>query len=123
MANEIDVKRLEKITAEMIKAISSPQFVEAMRKLKATPMDKRLAEAKRTLTPSALNAAGAKLPPKMRISSRYFEKGSPPMIVLADDLATKFSDVVDLEIPTLNGAWACACGGAATACAGAGGGS
>ena len=119
MPNEIDPVRLQKITADMIAAISSPAYVKAMKKMKATPLDKRLAVASKTLTPAALRASGVPLPEGMRISSRYFEPGSPTVIKVDD-----FGAVIGGRgIGEVAGAWGCACGGAATVCGGAGGGS
>jgi len=121
MPDDIDVKQLKKITDELIAAISSPPFVAAMKKIKQTPMDKRLAYASRHLTPAVLARAGVKLPKGMRVTSRYFEPGSPDIIEVTDHGASL------LRVSTMPGvgaagAWACACGGAATVCGGAGGG-
>src|SRR4051794_41098048 len=77
MADEFDVKKLQKITDGMIAAISSPAFVDAMKKLKATPAEKRLEKGAALLSPEALRKKGVKLPAGMRISSRYFEEGLP----------------------------------------------
>lgn len=123
MADELDAKRLEKITEDMIAAITSPPFVQAMRTLKTTPMDKRLEVAKRLLTPSALRTAGVRLPEDMRITSRYFEPGKPLEVIEVSDREAFFAGGPGYA-PDLfaYGAWGCACGGAATVCGGAGGG-
>lgn len=120
--DELDVKRLKQITDELIVAISSPPFVAAMKKLKETPIDKRLALAGHTLTPDKLAAAGVKFPKGMRITSRYFEPGIPDIIEVTDKGAKVTRDN---SIPGLGGkvgAWACACGGTLGTCGGAGGG-
>jgi len=118
MANDVDPVKLQKITADMIAAITSPAYVQAMKTMKSTPLDKRLSVASQILTPAALKASGVPLPEGMRISSRYFEPGNPAVIT-ADDHG---SIIGSRNINETAGAWGCACGGAATACAGAGGG-
>jgi hypothetical protein len=118
MPNEIDPVRLQKITGEMIAAISHPAYVAAMNTMKNTPMDKRLSVASKILTPAALKAKGVPLPDGMRISSRYFEPGNPTVINIDEHGAT----IAGPNIGPI-AAWGCACGGAATACGGAGGGS
>ena len=119
MPNEIDPKRLKKITDEMIAAISSPEYVKAMKIMKKTPVEKRLAVATKLLSPDALRKKGVPLPKDMRISSRYFEPGNPT-VILVDDHGARIAGTGD---PGPVGAWGCACGGAATVCGGAGGGS
>jgi hypothetical protein len=117
MPNEVDPTKLKKITDEMIEAISHPAYVAAMNTMKKTPMDQRLSVASKILTPDALKAKGVPLPDGMRISSRYFEPGNP-VVINIDELGARIAgpDVGPM------GAWACACGGAATVCGGAGGG-
>lgn len=122
MPNDIDTQALTKITNELIVAISSPPFVAAMKKLKATPMEKRLAVASKTLTPAVLSAKGVKLPRGMRITSRYFEPGSPDIIEVTDHGAA-LRNVNSIPGLGAAGAWGCACGGGLTFCGGAGGGS
>jgi hypothetical protein len=118
MPNEIDPGKLKQLTDEMITAISHPAFVAAMNKMKKTPMDQRLSVASKILTPAALKAKGVPLPEGMRISSRYFEPGIPTVIKI-DELGAR----VARHDPGPVAAWGCACGGAATVCGGAGGGS
>lgn len=82
MADELlSAEHLREVTSKMIDAITSPAYVDAMRAVKSAPEDKRLDEALRRLTPDALRAQGVPLPPGMRISSRYFEPGLPPLEV------------------------------------------
>jgi hypothetical protein len=118
MPNEVDAVKLKQITNEMIDAISHPAYVAAMNTMKITPMDERLSVASKILTPAALKAKGVPLPEGMRISSRYFEPGNP-IVIKIDELGARIarSDVGPVA------AWGCACGGAATVCGGAGGGS
>lgn len=118
MPNEIDPVKLKQLTDEMIAAISHPAYVAAMNKMKKTPMDQRLSVASKILTPAALKAKGVLLPEGMRISSRYFEPGDPTVITIDD-----FGARIARHDPGATAAWACACGGAATVCGGAGGGS
>ena len=65
--------------------------------------------------------AGAPLPKDMRITSRYFELGSPDIIEVLDSKADLRKKDIIVPIGPM-GAWGCACGGAATVCGGAGGG-
>ena len=123
MPDELDVSRLEKISADMITAITSPPFVAAMHALKSTPMEKRLEVATRLLTPSALSKAGVELPKGMRITSQSSEPGSSEVIEVDEKGASLNNVLNDVHLPGgVFGGWACACGGAATVCGGAGGG-
>lgn len=119
MPDEFDVKKLEKITGEMITAITSPPFVDAMRKLKATPTEMRLAEGARLLSPVTLAKNGVKFPAGMRISSRYFEEGHP-IIDVTDHGA--FVGGLSMNPPKTATVCGCASGGGLTFCGGAGGG-
>ncbi|MBK5912434.1 hypothetical protein CCR85_13155 [Rhodothalassium salexigens] len=150
--DDLDPERLKAITSQMVEAITSPAYVEAMRKVKAASNDKRLDEAMRRLTPKALREQGVRLPEDMRISSRYFEEGFKPIEVgepagkrnlLAElhaaepemfdligrlrdrkpDLYQELTERLSVEdaISPL-ALCGCACGGAATACGGAGAG-
>jgi hypothetical protein len=76
---ELSPIRLREITNRMVDAVTSPQFIEAMRAVRAAPEDRRLVEASRRLAPDALRAAGVPLPNGVRISSRYFEQGREPV--------------------------------------------
>lgn len=82
--HEIDGVRLRAITDSMLDAITSPAFVAALRAVRATPPERRLAEGSKRLTPQALREAGVPLPPDMRVSSRYFEEGFPGGIEFGD---------------------------------------
>jgi hypothetical protein len=123
MPNDIDAGHLTKITNDLIQAISSAPFVAAMKTLKATPPEQRLQIASSTLSPAALQAAGVQFPEGMRITSRYFEPGSPDIIEVTDDGAVLRNVNLLPQQAGVAGAWGCACGGAATVCGGAGGGS
>ena len=116
--------QLKSETDQLIEAISSHEFVDAMRCMSAEPMESRLELASRILTPSALRYAGVPLPSHMRITSRYFEPSSSNIIEADEDGTVRDMDGSFLsQPPGAMGAWGCACGGAATVCGGAGGGS
>lgn len=123
MPDQIDAKRLKAITNELVGAISSPPFVAAIKKLKATPVKNRVAVASKILTPTVLAGAGVRLPEGMRVTSRYFEPGSPDIIQVTDHGAA----VVHVNsVPGTGRIGAgslglCACSGHLSVCAGAGG--
>ena len=121
MPDEVNAKMLTQITNELIAAISSEPFVAAMKKLKETPLEQRLDLARNTLTPTILKQAGVKLPSGMRVTSRYFEPGSPDVIEVTD-YGASLLNLNTMSSPGVMGAWACACGGGAGICGGAGGG-
>lgn len=130
---EFDTDRLRKATDQMIEAITSPPFVEAMRQLRETPVERRLAEGARLLDPDALRAAGVPLPDDMRITSRYFEPGIPNVIEVPPSRFPKVPrgprprGPVPISGGVLgigggpNSIGGCACGGGLTFCGGAGG--
>jgi len=125
MADTLDAERLRKLTDDIIKAITSPPFVEAMRKMKATPVDQRLKVAPQLLSPEVLRSQGAPLPVDMRITSRYFETGKPTIEVTdpakpgQPPIVKEAAALTSLEAGPVT-AGACACGGAGTVCGGAG---
>lgn len=148
MEDRLDSDHLRDITSQMVEAITSPAYVEAMRAVKSAPDDKRLEEALRRLTPEALRAQGVPLPTGMRISSRYFEEGINPIEVgdpaggpnllkelndrepgIFDRLRRRDPDFFDQFVGVLQpdkfgplALCGCAGGGAATVCGCAGGG-
>lgn len=127
----LDVDRLRKITDDMITAITSPAFVDAMRTMKSTPDNQRLKVAAETLNPETLRSKGVPLPPGMRITSRYFESGKPTIEVADPNEgggAPMIKEVADLRNLSparvahgQTSAGICAGGGAATVCGCAGG--
>jgi hypothetical protein len=124
--SEFDRNRLRERTDQMIDAITSPPFVEAMRQLREVPVERRLAEGARLLDPAALRAAGVPLPDDMRITSRYFEPGKPGVIEVGPDRNHHdLKGFVGGQAFGVGGGpraiGGCACGGGLTFCGGAGG--
>ncbi|SFV37033.1 hypothetical protein [Hyphomicrobium facile] len=76
--------RLRDETQSIIDALTAPAYVAALRAVKAAPVEKRLLEATKRLTPEALRREGVNLPEGMRISSRYFESDLPKPLELGD---------------------------------------
>jgi hypothetical protein len=128
MANEmIDPDRVRKETDALIEMITDPAFVAAMKRMKETPLDERLDLAKKTLTVDALKRQGVKVPPDMRITTRYFEADRPEVIealptgVIQRTVKNKVSFPIDFDLnPGRMQAGGCACGGAGGVCGGAG---
>ncbi len=124
---EFDSARLRQMTDQMIDAITSPGFVEAMRQLRQAPVEQRLAQGAKLLNPAKLRTAGVPLPDGMRITSRYFEPGKPEVIEVPEGgrprrvtRSTIKGDVLGIGGDPLS--WgACACGGGLSFCGGAGG--
>jgi hypothetical protein len=130
-SDPLNAKGLQKITAEMIAAITSAPFVAAMRRLQLTPLNERLDLAPQLLMPDILRKKGVKLPADMRITSRYFERGSPSVIEVNDYGAFLTSTPLDPVAAGLGpldaknvaaGVCGCGCAGGLTFCGGAGGG-
>jgi hypothetical protein len=127
----LDANNLRQITDDMIVALTSPAFVDAMRILKLTPADQRLNIGSKILTSEALRAKGVPLPHGVRVTSRYFETGAPtievtdpaeagypPITNLLPDFANPMTGLIGGVRPMAGG---CCCGGAASACGGCGG--
>ena len=147
---ELTPETLIKNTKAIVDAITSPAYVDAMKKIKAAPNDRRLSAAMTALTPEKLRDQGVPLPAEMRISSRYFEAEMPAIEVgelpggqkgllrqleernpgIMDKLRARepklFLDLVefDLKEPVIDpvALCVCACGGGAGFCGGAGAG-
>lgn len=122
----IDAEKVKSEMKAMVKMTSHPAFVAAMKNLKETPLDQRLDVGRETLTVEALKAQGVDMPDQMRLTTRYFEPGTPNVIEVGPD-----GDVKNLvlEKPTVQdrppnapGYGGCACGGGMSFCGGAGGG-
>ena len=118
----IDAKKIKAEMDDMIKMVSHPEFVSAMKKMKELSMTKKMDFAKKNLNVETLKEKGVPMPENMRITTRYFEPNKPDIIEIDPEgniLKTKkpkfpigSSGVV---------AWGgCACGGAASVCGGAG---
>ena len=121
----IDEAKIKNEMGAMIKMLSHPAFVAAMKNMKATPIKKRRAVGKNTLTVKALKAKGVPIPDGMRVTTRYFEPGKPGVVEI--NPSGKIRVTKNPKFPSgIEGpgtvAWGgCACGGAATVCGGAGG--
>ena len=76
----LDPKFLRKTTQDLIEALTSPAYVEAVQAVRDAPEESRLDEASKRLTPDGLRNQGVPLPSDMRITSRYFESGFPSAI-------------------------------------------
>lgn len=129
MAHEmLDVDRLRIITSEIIVALISPPFVEAMRTMRSTPEHERLRVAAQILSTEALRSKGVPLPADMRITSRYFETGVQTIEVSDSPevgqrpLAKAVRDEGGSGVANPRPRWGgCAFGGGASVCGGAGG--
>ncbi|MFC8314185.1 hypothetical protein ACFUEJ_11245 [Gordonia sp. NPDC057258] len=126
----INAKKVKKEMDEMVEMITHPEFVSAMKKMKEAPPEERRALAKDVLSVDALKDAGVVMPPGMRVTTRYFEPGKPDVLEI-DPLGKPREFKLPREIakniaknPGDLVAWGgCACGGGASFCGGAGGGS
>lgn len=140
----LDVQALRNEVDTMVKALTHPAYVEAMRAVREAPIESRLAEGSKRLHPDALRAAGVPLPDKMRISSRYFEDGLPTSVEFGDtpegpnlvnalnegrpgfldelraDNPALFSKLLNTDKMRFMATPGCCCGGAASACGGCG---
>jgi hypothetical protein len=81
---EFDPDKLRETIDAMVEAVTAPAFVEAVRAVRTSPEDQRLAEGARRLSPDALRAQGVPLPPDMRITTRYFEPGQPGTVAFGE---------------------------------------
>ncbi len=123
----MDRVKLERQMHDIVEMITHPEFVEAMRNMKAADPNERQEVGRQTLTPNALKERGVPMPENMRITSRYFEASPPEIIdVNQDGVIIRTPQDADLEqafgFSPSEVAWGgCACGGAATVCGGAGG--
>jgi hypothetical protein len=138
---------LKESVNELLKSVTSPEFLAQLEDVRRIPRERRIDEATKRLTPSAMRQAGIKLPDGIRISSRYFEEGDDftielgdvtdriPVVPAINEIQPGFLDKLRMERPDLfrqlvgqpywNGgtlSWsACACVGAGV-CVGIGGG-
>lgn len=81
---ELNREALIERSNEVLQAVTSPEFLAQLEAVRAVPVEHRLAEAARRLTPDAMRRAGVRLPEGIRISSRYFEEGQNFNIELGD---------------------------------------
>lgn len=92
----LDPEFLRKTTQDLIKALTSKPYVDALLAVRKAPEDARLMEASRRLNPDALRKLGVPLAPDMRITSRYFETGFP------DAIDVEVGDRLDGSINLIN---------------------
>jgi hypothetical protein len=81
---ELDRERLREISAQILKTVTSPDFLNQFEAVRNAPREQRIDEAVKRLTPDAMRSAGISLPQNIRISSRYFEAGDDYSIQLGD---------------------------------------
>jgi hypothetical protein len=82
--DQLDPNRLRREINQMLEALTHPAFVDALRRVNSAPLESRLVEGSRLLTPEALREQGVPLPATARVSSRYFEDGLPSPIEFGD---------------------------------------
>ena len=83
-SEHLDAAQLRAQTDQMIDALTDPRYIEAVRAVRSSPDESRLAEAAKNLSPDALRELGVPIPAGMRISSRYFEPDLPGEVELGD---------------------------------------
>ncbi len=71
---DLDRASLKKKTDEMLEALANPAFLEQIEAMQQLPLEQRMEEAAKRLTPAALKRAGIDLPEGGRLSTRYFEE-------------------------------------------------
>lgn len=127
MANDlIDRQKVKKEMDVLINMITHPAFVDAMKKMKASPVSKRRELGKKLLNIDVLKAQGVEIPPGMRLTTRYFEPGRTEVLELGPDGLIRGVKIPKFSVGDLkelgNVAWGgCACGGGLSFCGGAGG--
>ena len=143
----LDRESLRQSTDEILRSVTSPEFLAQLEAVRRIPRERRIEEAAKRLTPTAMRAAGVNLPEGIRISSRYFEEGEDfnielgerhgrvPVVPALADMQPGFLDKLRSDRPDLfkqlvthplpagdETSWsACACVGAGV-CVGIGGG-
>jgi hypothetical protein len=123
MANDlIDPKKVRQEMDTMIEMITHPEFVAAMKQMKLATPKQRLELGKELLTVGSLSSKGVKIPEKMRITTRYFEPDNPSVWECTPEGKIILTKTPQFRRGVGSVSWGgCACGGAATVCAGAGG--
>jgi len=144
---KLDRESLRQSTDQILKSVTSPEFLAQLEAVRRIPRERRIEEAAKRLTPDAMRAAGISLPEGVRISSRYFEEGEDfnielgetrgriPVVPALTEIQPGFLDKLRAERPDLfkqlvahplpagdETSWsACVCVGAGV-CVGIGGG-
>lgn len=81
---DLDRASLKERTDRMLETVTSPAFLEQLEAVRRVPVERRIDEAAKRLTPAALKQAGIELPDDVRVSSRYFEEGDDAIIELGE---------------------------------------
>ena len=121
VVEELDPATMKLKSDEMINIITHPGFVDAMRQVRAMPVEQRLEAGKTYLAPDALRAAGVPIPPEMRVSSRYFDDEVKTPIMVGDMPKEILGMTGELGFDPTVAVGGCACGGGLSFCGGAGG--
>ena len=82
-----DPEELRKLTDQILRSVTSQQFLDQVQAVEDAPTDQKLVAASARLTPDTLRRAGVDLPEGVRVSSRYFEEGLGVPVELADGKA------------------------------------
>ena len=109
---QLDRERLMRVSSEVINTITSPEFVEKMRKARISANEGGgLEEAAKLLSIDGLREAGVDIPTDFRLTSRVFEdRATGFKLELKSDLRTSRPGTEPL------GWGACAGGGGLTFC-------
>ncbi len=126
MPDMINESKVKSEMGAMVEMLSHPAFVAAMKNMKATPIKKRRAVGKKTLTVKALKAKGVPIPAGMRLTTRYFEPGRPGVVEIDPTGHPRITKNPRFPQSGIDGpgtvSWGgCACGGGLSFCGGAGG--
>lgn len=86
-------ERIVQAGEELVRVVTSPQYLEAAAEVNALPVEQRLEAVKELLSVEALRARGLEIPEGLRISPRWFE---PPTagVLSADSADSAESEVL-----------------------------
>jgi hypothetical protein len=88
-------ERIVQAGEELVRVVTSPQYLEAAAEVNALPVEQRLEAVKELLSVEALRARGLEIPEGLRISPRWFEP--PTAGVLSADSADS-ADSAESEV-------------------------
>ncbi|MHA6757810.1 hypothetical protein [Streptacidiphilus sp. PAMC 29251] len=85
MNEDLSPESVREASEQLIRVVTSPQYLEMAAEINALPQEDRFEATKTLLTVDALRARGLDIPESLRISPRWFE---PPQVglVTADDV-------------------------------------